>query len=68
MNFSKFIIFTFAGSSIWSIFLTLIGFYLGDAWNRFYDKYSFIFDILALIVMIGIIVAIIIRHYKNKIN
>src|SRR3954451_3402907 len=68
MNLTKFIIFTFAGSSIWSIFLTLVGFYLGEAWNRFYDKYSFIFDILAIIIIIGIIVAIIIRHYKSKTN
>jgi len=68
MNLTKFIIFTFAGSSIWSIFLTLVGFYLGEAWNKFYDKYSFIFDMLAIIIIIGIIVAIIIRHYKSKIH
>jgi len=68
MNLTKFIIFTFAGSSIWSIFLTLVGFYLGEAWNKFYYKYSFIFDMLAIIIIIGIIVAIIIRHYKSKIH
>ena len=66
MNLTKFIIFTFAGSSIWSIFLILVGFYLGGAWNRFYDKYSFIFFILVIIIIIRIIV-VIIRHYKNKI-
>jgi membrane protein DedA with SNARE-associated domain len=68
MDFTKFIIFTFAGSLIWSIFLTLVGFYLGHAWNRFYEKYSFIFGIFALVIVVGIVVAIIIRYHKSKTN
>ena len=31
MNISKFILFTFAGSLIWCISLTLVGYYIGDA-------------------------------------
>ena len=66
MNLSKFILFTFAGSLIWSVFLTSIGFYLGEAWNIFYEDYSFVFDVVAVLLIVGIIVGIIIRHYKNK--
>ena len=35
MNLFPFILFTFIGSFLWSISLTMIGFYLGDAWDEF---------------------------------
>jgi membrane protein DedA with SNARE-associated domain len=34
MNLPKFILFTFSGSLIWCISLTLVGYYIGDAWNK----------------------------------
>jgi membrane protein DedA with SNARE-associated domain len=66
MRLSVFIPLTFAGSLVWCIFLTLVGFYAGEAWNRFHDKYSFIFDIMAVVIVIGIILGIVFRHYKIK--
>ena len=68
MRLSVFIPFTFAGSLVWCIFLTLVGFYMGEAWNRFHDKYSFVFDIMAVVIVIGIILGIIFRHYKIKLK
>lgn len=50
MNLVKFGIFTFLGSLVWSIALTLLGFYLGEAWSRFFEK-SQIFDIVALVIV-----------------
>lgn len=65
MKISIFIIFTFAGSLIWSIALTLVGFYVGEAWNIFYEDYSFVFDIIAIIIIAGIILWIIFRRLKR---
>ncbi len=66
MNIFTFLGFTFAGSLVWSVSLTLVGFYIGEAWNRFYDKYSFVFDIVAGAIVIGVITVLVIRYYKNK--
>lgn len=65
MKISIFVIFTFAGSLIWSIALTLVGFYVGEAWNIFYEEYSFVFDIIAIIIIAGIMLWIILRHFKR---
>ena len=35
MNIIEFTFFTFIGSFIWSLSLTLVGYYLGEAWNKF---------------------------------
>jgi membrane protein DedA with SNARE-associated domain len=64
MNLPKFIVFTFAGSSIWSITLTLIGYLLGEAWNTFSDQLSSIFNIIAILILLGI--AIIFVVYRNN--
>jgi membrane protein DedA with SNARE-associated domain len=66
MKFSVFVAFTFLGSLMWCSFLTFIGFYLGEAWNRFYVSYSFIFDILSIVIVGCIILGIIMRHYQAK--
>ncbi|MEN6461282.1 MAG: DedA family protein [Syntrophomonas sp.] len=55
MNLSKFVIYTFAGSLIWSIFLTYLGYELGTHWMvlRQYFKYA---DILVLVAaVVGVI-------------
>jgi membrane protein DedA with SNARE-associated domain len=44
MNLPKFILFTFSGSLIWCISLTLVGYYIGDAWNKLVEG-SGVFDI-----------------------
>jgi membrane protein DedA with SNARE-associated domain len=66
MNLPKFVIFTFAGSSIWSLALTFVGYSLGDAWNRFSDQLSPILNIVAVLIVAGIIVLFVVRYYYRR--
>ncbi len=69
MNIIEFTFFTFIGSFIWSLSLTLVGYYLGEAWNKFSKESSPIFNILAVIIisiLSGIIVYRYFRKRKNK--
>jgi membrane protein DedA with SNARE-associated domain len=62
MNLSKFIIFTFSGSFVWSTTLTLLGYYLGQAWiSKFFSEeiLSSIFSLIAIIIIIGILIVVI---------
>lgn len=66
MNIFRFTFFTFIGSCIWSLFLTLVGFFIGDAWIRFYGNYSQIFDIVGITLILVIIAIVAIKYYKGK--
>jgi membrane protein DedA with SNARE-associated domain len=66
MKLSMFITYTFAGSLIWCTFLTTIGFFVGEMWSDLYEEYAFIFDLVAIIIIGGIIGGISYRLYKNK--
>lgn len=66
MNIIRFTFFTFIGSCIWSIFLTLVGFFIGDAWIRFYGNYSQVFDIVGITLILVIIAIVAIKYYKGK--
>jgi membrane protein DedA with SNARE-associated domain len=72
MNLVKFVLFTFAGSTIWSLALTLVGYYLGDAWSYVSEKLSSTFNIIALVIIVGIVAIIGFRYFykrnKEKIN
>jgi len=64
VNILKFSIYTFAGSFIWSAFLTYVGFYLGENWHAlgpYFRKFDY------LIVIIGVIGIIMwIWHHKKS--
>jgi len=66
MNIVRFTFFTFIGSCIWSIFLTLVGFLIGDAWFRFYGNYSQVFDIVGITLILVIIAIVAMKYYKGK--
>ncbi len=66
MNIVRFTFFTFIGSCIWSIFLTLVGFFIGDAWIRFYGNYSQVFDIVGITLILVIIEIVAMKYYKGK--
>jgi len=66
MNIVRFTFFTFIGSCIWSLFLTLVGFFIGDAWIRFYGNYSQVFDIVGITLILVIIAIVAIKYYKGK--
>jgi len=60
MGIPKFVGYTFAGSLVWSITLTLVGFYLGKAWSQVADQLSTAFTtvgaaILAAIALGGVV-------------
>lgn len=58
MNLTKFVAYTFAGSLVWCIALTLAGYYLGDAWSGFSEQASSAFTIVSIIVIAGIVAGI----------
>jgi membrane protein DedA with SNARE-associated domain len=66
MNIIRFTFFTFLGSCVWSLFLTLVGFFIGDAWIRFYDNYSQVFDIAGIILILAISAIVALRYYKGR--
>lgn len=63
-NIKKFILYTFAGSFIWSAFLTYIGLKLGENWQEI-QIYFHKFDILIIAVIILAITWFIRKHLKN---
>lgn len=58
MNFAKFVAYTFAGSLVWSVALTFVGYYLGEAWSSFSEEASLAFTIVSIIVIAGILAGI----------
>lgn len=63
MNIWKFSLYTFAGSLIWSTFLTYVGLYLGENWHSL-GAYFHKFDLVLLIL--GIIFALWYINHKLK--
>jgi membrane protein DedA with SNARE-associated domain len=63
MNFLKFIVFTFAGSVIWSISLTFVGYTFGKTTQ---ESSSYIFNYIAIIIIVGIFGYIVYRFVKSK--
>ena len=65
MNIMKFTLFTFAGSLIWSISLTIVGYYFGETWSKFAEESSGIFSVAAVIIIIAIVSVIGFGYYKE---
>jgi membrane protein DedA with SNARE-associated domain len=58
MNLAKFVGYTFAGSLLWCVILTLVGYYLGEAWSNFSDQLSSAFTIITFILIAAAITAV----------
>jgi membrane protein DedA with SNARE-associated domain len=58
MNIAKFVGYTFAGSLLWCIILTLVGYYLGEAWRNFSDQLSSAFTIITIILIVAAAIAV----------
>jgi membrane protein DedA with SNARE-associated domain len=65
MNITKFILFTFAGSLIWSIALSLAGYYGGEAWSQVSESLSSILTTVGAIMVAGIIAFIVIKWFRG---
>jgi LPXTG-motif cell wall-anchored protein len=69
MSLPKFVAFTFAGSLVWSVALTLVGYYLGEAWASFSEQASDAFTIAGIAIvaaLIGIVGFMFMRRKKNS--
>src|SRR5918999_178524 len=66
MNLIKFVLFTFAGSAIWSVALTLLGYFLGDAWRVMANQLSNVLSIVVLIIIATVISVFGLKYYKNR--
>jgi membrane protein DedA with SNARE-associated domain len=66
MNFAKFIGYTFAGSLLWCIILTLTGYYLGEAWSKFSEQASSAFTIVTIIVIAATIAGVGFWYSRRK--
>ena len=66
MNFLKFIVFTFAGSLIWSISLTLAGYTFGNTTQKWIESSSYIFNYIAIIIIVGISGYIVYQFVKSR--
>jgi membrane protein DedA with SNARE-associated domain len=66
MNFVKFVAYTFAGSLVWCIILTLAGYYLGEAWSSFSEQASTAFAIVSIIIVASIVAGIGIWYTRRR--
>jgi len=69
MNFIKYVVFTFAGSLIWSTSLTLLGYFFGTkvlGQNNGSNNISQIFNYVAIIVILSLVVIITYKLIKYK--
>ncbi|MDW3630721.1 MAG: DedA family protein [Nitrososphaeraceae archaeon] len=66
MNFIEFTLFTFIGSFLWSLSLTMVGYYLGNAWDEFSQESSKAFHIIALTIIISLVLIFIFKLYKKR--
>ena len=66
MNLIPFILFTFIGSFLWSLSLTMIGYYLGDAWDEFSQESSKAFHVISIIIIISITAILVYKLIKIK--
>jgi membrane protein DedA with SNARE-associated domain len=53
-SFTKFVIYTFAGSIVWNSILTYIGMSLGTNWKNI-DKYSIYLDVAVILLVVAFI-------------
>ena len=65
MAFTPFLVWTTAGSLIWTLFLTITGFYLGDNYANIEKWISPFSSIFKIIIIISISVALVTLIYKT---
>jgi membrane protein DedA with SNARE-associated domain len=66
MNFPKFLAFTYSGSLVWSIALTLVGYYLGEAWATFSDQVSSAFSVASVAIIAAVIGIVGLWYVRRK--
>ena len=65
MPLKKFLAATIVGATMWNVFLTWVGFKLGENWETI-GKYSKKIDIAVVAVLIVLVAAFIYRHWSTR--
>ena len=68
MNFTNFLVFTFAGSLIWSTLLVFLGYAFGNSWVSLSNALSDFFPIFFVVLILCIGIVAMIYLIKRKIN
>jgi membrane protein DedA with SNARE-associated domain len=71
MPMSPFLIWTTAGSLIWTLFLTITGFYLGDNYAKietWISPFSSIFKTILILIISGSLISLIYKTLRKLIN
>jgi membrane protein DedA with SNARE-associated domain len=66
MDFKKFVIYCFAGSVLWNIMLTYIGFWLGPRWEEIRGVFGYL-DVVAVLAIVAFVAYYVNRLRKNGI-
>lgn len=66
MGIPKFAGYTFAGSLVWSITLTLVGFYLGKAWSQVADQLSAALTTVGVAILAAIALGGVIWYLRRR--
>ena len=71
MPIPPFLIWTTAGSLIWTLFLTITGFYLGDNYENietWISPFSSIFKTIIILIISGVLITVIYKTLRKLIN
>lgn len=66
MAIPKFVTYTFAGSLVWSVALTLVGFYLGEAWSPVSGQLSTAFTTIGAVILAAAILGSIAWYLRRR--
>jgi membrane protein DedA with SNARE-associated domain len=66
MNFTKYIVFTFSGSLVWSISLTVIGYMFGKTWQSAVTNYTQVLNYALVLTLVAVSGYYIIHRYMKK--
>lgn len=66
MGIIKFVAYTFAGSLAWALALTLVGFYLGEAWSQVAEQLSAAFNVVAAAILAAIVLGGIAWYLRRR--
>ena len=65
MPMQKFLVYTFAGASIWNLILLYAGFMLGEHWDKIH-QYSKELDIVFVIAVVLFLIYFVWKHHKRR--
>ena len=68
MNVAKFTILTAVGVSLWVTLLTVIGYALGDSWNKMIKLFGFAGYVIAAVFVILVAVFMVRRYKRSKVR